>query len=172
MLHLNNKYVRHGELDIKQLFAEDDVTDEVLQKKTEVEMYVKGMLSYQTMQDEPEIPLHSSCSECPFYGYCGKDVPPYSIFDLLRADKANAFFNSTHSCDIKDLPLEYCTTDKQLIDRDCFLTDKIHVEPEKIKEWLDSLEYPPPNLIFVVAMPCLAVIYCYANTLHQIYASP
>lgn len=81
VLHLNSDYVRYGALDVKQLFAEDDVTDAVLQKKSEVEMYVKGILSYQTMPDEPEIPLHSSCSECTFYGYCGKDVPPYSIFD-------------------------------------------------------------------------------------------
>lgn len=155
VLHLNNKYIRHGELDIKQLFAEDDVTEAVLQKKSEVEMYVKGMLSYQTMPEEPEIPLHSSCSDCPFYGYCGRDVPSYSIFDLLRADKADAFYNSTHSCDIKDLPLEYCTTDKQLIDRDCFLTDRIHVEPEKVKEWLNSLEYPLYYLDYETVMPAI-----------------
>ena len=155
VLHLNNQYIRHGELDIKQLFAEDDVTEAVLQKKSEVEMYVKGMLSYQTMPDEPEIPLHSSCSDCPFYGYCGKDVPEYSIFDLLRADKADEFYNNTHSCEIKDLPLSYCTTDKQLIDRDCFLADRIHVEAEKVKEWLNSLEYPIYYLDYETVMPAI-----------------
>lgn len=155
VLHLNNKYVRHGELDIKQLFAEDDVTEEVLQKGSEVEMYIKGMLSYQTMQDEPKISLHASCSDCPFYHYCGKDVPEYSIFDLLNTNKANEFYNTTNSCDIKDLPLEYCTTDKQLIDRDCFLTDKIHVEKENIKEWLNSLEYPLYYLDYETVMPAI-----------------
>lgn len=153
VLHLNSDYVRHGALDVKQLFAEDDVTDAVSQKKSEVEMYVKGMLSYQTMKDEPKISLHASCSDCPFYHYCGKDVPEYSIFDLLNTNKANEFYNTTNSCDIKDLPLEYCTTDKQLIDRDCFLNDKIHVEKENIKKWLNSLEYPLYYLDYETVMP-------------------
>ena len=48
-----------------------------------------------------------------------------------------------------------CSTDKQLIDRECFLTDKIHVEPEKIKEWLDSLEYPLYYLDYETVMPAI-----------------
>ena len=154
VLHLNNKYVRYGQLDVQQLFAEDDVTEEVLQKKSEVEMYVKGILSYQTMPDELDVKLHSNCSDCPFYHYCGKDVPEYSIFDLLNANKANEFYNTSN---IRDLPLKYRTTDKQLIDRDCFLTDKIHVESEKIKDWLNSLEYPLYYLDYETVMPAIPI---------------
>ena len=155
VLHLNNKYVRHGALDIKQLFAEDDVTEEVNEKLVGIEANIKDMLKQQTAKTEPNVKLQASCSDCPFYHYCGKDVPEYSVFDLLYANKANEFYNNTNSCDIKDLPLKYCTTDKQLIDRDCFLKDKIHVEPEKIKEWLDSLEYPLYYLDYETVMPAI-----------------
>ncbi len=155
VLHLNSDYVRHGALDVTQLFVEDDVTDAVLAKKSEVEMYVKGMLSCQTMPNEPKGLLHSSCTECPFYHYCGKDVPEYSVFDLLYAAKADEFYSTTHSFQIKDLPLSYCTTDKQLIDRDCFLNDTIHVEKENIKRWLESLEYPLYYLDYETVMPAV-----------------
>lgn len=155
VLHLNSKYVRHGALDIKQLFAEDDVTDEVNESFVGIEADIKDLLISQKATDEPEVLLHAGCSDCPFYHYCGKDVPEYSIFDLLRADKADAFYNNTHSCEIKDLPLSYCTTDKQLIDRDCFLNDKIHVEKDNITDWLNNLEYPLYYLDYETVMPAI-----------------
>ena len=142
VLHLNNQYVRHGDLDISQLFTEEDVSDMVNAKKSEVEMYVKGMLSYQEMPDEPEIPLHSSCSDCPFYGYCGKDLPEYSVFDLLSSKNADLFYNQTHSFSVEDVSEDWCSTEKQLIDRAAYLNKSLHIEPEHIQEWLDTLEYP------------------------------
>lgn len=142
VLHLNNQYVRHGDLDISQLFAEEDVSDKVNAKKSEVEMYVKGMLSYQEMPDEPEIPLHSSCSDCPFYGYCGKDLPEYSVFDLLSSKNADLFYNQTHSFSVEDVSEDWCSTEKQLIDRAAYLNKSLHIEPENIQEWLNTLEYP------------------------------
>ena len=161
VLHLNKDYVRHGALNIKQLFIEEDVTEEVLLKKSEVELNIKTFLTYQTMSDTPKIPFHSSCSECPFYSYCGKDVPEYSIFDLLNAAKADEFYNNTHSCNLEDLPISYCTTDKQLIDLDCFVNNKIHVEKDKIKEWLAGLEYPLYYLDYETVMSAIPM---YDNT--------
>lgn len=40
------------------------------------------------------------------------------------------------------MPESTCTTPKQLIDREAFLTNEIHAESEEIKAWLDKLEYP------------------------------
>ena len=155
VLHLNNNYVRHGALDIKQLFAEDDVTEEVNETFQNIELSVTDMLKQQTDKNEPTVKLHAACADCPFYHYCGKDVPEYSIFDLLQAAKADEFYNNTNSCEIKDLPLSYCTTDKQLIDRDCYLNDKIHVEKENIKDWLNTLEYPLYYLDYETVMPAI-----------------
>ena len=155
VLHLNKDYIRQGTLDIKQLFVEEDVTEEVLQKKTEVELNIKTFHTYQTISDEPQVPLHSSCSACPFYSYCGRDIPEYSIFNLLTTAKADEFYSKNHSYAIKDLPLSYCTTDKQLIDLDCFVNNKIHVEKDNIKEWLAGLEYPLYYLDYETVMPAI-----------------
>jgi predicted RecB family nuclease len=142
VLHLNSGYFKHGELDIKQLFTEDDVSEDVNAKENEVKIYVEGMLSYQTMPDEPEISMNSKCSSCPYYGYCCKDVPEYSVFDLLSAKKAALFYKQTKSLNVEDLPEDWCTTDKQLIDRAAYINKAIHVEKENIEAWLNTLEYP------------------------------
>lgn len=142
VLYVNNDYVRHGELDISQMFREEDVSERVAEACKDVEMYVKGMLSAQQEKNEPETTLHANCQDCPFWGYCGKNVPEYSVFDLLSAQAADLFYNQTHSTKVEDVPIDLCTTDKQLIDRDCYVNQAEHVEPEHIKEWLDTLEYP------------------------------
>ena len=142
VLYINNKYVRHGELDIRQLFTEEDVSERVNAKKNEVEGFVKGMLSYQEMPEEPEIPPHSGCTDCPYYTYCCKDVPEYSVFDLLSSKKADLFYNQTKSFNVEDVSEDWCTSDTQLIDRAAYLNKDLHVEPENIQEWLNTLEYP------------------------------
>jgi hypothetical protein len=142
VLYINNKYVRHGELDIRQLFTEEDVSERVNAKKNEVEGFVKGMLSYQEMPEEPEIPPHSGCTDCPYYTYCCKDVPDYSVFYLLSSKKADLFYNQTKSFNVEDVSEDWCTSDTQLIDRAAYLNKDLHVEPENIQEWLNTLEYP------------------------------
>ena len=142
VLHINNKYVRHGELDIRQLFTEEDVSERVNAEKNEVEGFVKGMLSYQEMPEEPEIPPHAGCTDCPYYAHCCKDVPEYSVFDLLSAKKADLFYHQTKSFNVEDVSEDWCTSDKQLIDRAAYLEKGLHVEPKNIQKWLNTLEYP------------------------------
>jgi hypothetical protein len=37
---------------------------------------------------------------------------------------------------------DWCSTEKQLIDRAAYLNKSLHIEPENIQEWLNTLEYP------------------------------
>ena len=142
VLHLNNQYVRHGDLDIKQLFIEENVSELVNEKKQEVELSVQDLLKTQQQTEEPDIQLHSACKDCPYYAYCGKDVPEYSVFDLLSAKKADEFYQETGSLNVEDVSEDWCSTNKQLIDRDAYLNKSLHIESENIREWLNTLEYP------------------------------
>lgn len=141
VLHLNNQYVRHGELDIQQMFTSVNVTEMVCERQKNVEMYLQGIFSFLNLPDEPNITIHSKCSDCPFYHYCGKNVPQYSIFDLLSSKTADIFYDQTKSFKVEDVSEEWCTK-KQLIDRAAYIHKTLHVEKENIKEWLKTLEYP------------------------------
>lgn len=140
VIHINNKYVRHGELDIKQLFTEENVTDDVTKVSPSIIGYVEQYMKVQSNENEPKVLLHSDCKDCPYFKYCGKDVPEYSALDLLRKD-ADSFYANTGKLEIKDIPPEVCS-ETQLIERNSYLTNKEYVDLEGIKEWLDKLEYP------------------------------
>jgi len=118
------------------------VTDAVAEAYINTPAYAEQYMKIQTGKTEPEILIHKACKDCPYYHYCGKDVPEYSVFDLLPQKEADVFYAETGKMEIKDVPASTCTTPKQLIDREAFLTNEVHVEPENIKTWLNQLEYP------------------------------
>ena len=151
VLYINNKYVRQKELDIEQLFTLEDVTEQVNERLFNVPAEAENYLKIQAQEQEPQIFLKSSCQECPFYHYCGKDVPEYSIFDLLKSKEADAFYAQNNSLRVEDVPESYCSTPTQLIDREAYLTGQLHVEPEQIKAFLDALVYPLYYLDFETA---------------------
>ena len=151
VLYINNKYVRQKELDIEQLFTLEDVSEQVNERLFNVPVEAENYLKIQAQEQEPQIFLKSSCQECPFYHYCGKDVPEYSIFDLLKSKEADTFYTQNNSLRVEDVPESYCSTPTQLIDREAYLTGQLHVEPAEIKAFLDTLEYPLYYLDFETA---------------------
>lgn len=142
VLHLNSEYVRQGDLDVNQLFKIEDVSEQVAEFYPNVPVYVEQYMKIQTGKKEPEVMIHKTCKDCPYYQYCCKDVPEYSVFDLLPQKNADVFYAETGKLEIKDVPASACTTPKQLIDREAFLNNTVYAEPKAIKEWLDTLEYP------------------------------
>ena len=153
VLHINSDYVREKELDIDKLFTLEDVSDLVDEKFCNVPAFVDQFLKIQAQSSEPEIYLKSACRKCPFYAYCGKDVPEYSVFDLLRAKskQADVFYAKFNSLRVEDVPVSYCSTPTQLIDREAYLTGQIHVEPDEIQSFLSTLTYPLYYLDFETA---------------------
>lgn len=142
VLHINSDYVCKGLIDVKELFQIEDMTDAVAEAYINTPAYAEQYMKIQTSKTEPEITIHKTCKDCPYYHYCCKDVPEYSVFDLLPQKEADVFYATTGKLEIKDVPESTCTTPKQLIDREAFLTNEIHAESEEIKAWLDKLEYP------------------------------
>lgn len=142
IIHPNNQYIRQGDIDVRQYLKEEDVSELVNAKKDGVEQQLQNMLDIGQKQEEPNVPIHAGCKDCPYYAYCGKNVPEYSVFDLLSAKKADEFYQETGSLNVEDVSEDWCTTDKQLIDLKAFKNKETHIEPEHIKEWLDTLEYP------------------------------
>ena len=61
LMHLNNKYVRHGELDLKELFTLKEFTDEAKNKYSEVESNIKSIRDYVDTDCEPERDIDVYC---------------------------------------------------------------------------------------------------------------
>ncbi|MEI6296488.1 MAG: DUF2779 domain-containing protein [bacterium] len=88
IVHINNKYVRDGEIDIKKLFIIDDSTDQVSAKKAPTAKQMEEAKEYLNQTKEPAV----GC-DCHYYGrrsHCATfeishpEFPEYSIHDLSR----------------------------------------------------------------------------------------
>ena len=89
-MHVDNTYVRQGELDLQALFALEDCTGEVRLRKYDVEGNVRMIRQYLEQTAEPEQIVGLCClpSEgCPYRQYCMAGVPTPSVFDIRRLDK-------------------------------------------------------------------------------------
>ena len=87
IVHINNKYVRHGDLDLQQLFEIADVTVEARAMLPDVETNLERFSRYLAQTEEPADDIGVYCKDpypCGFWGYCTRTVCSPSVFDLYR----------------------------------------------------------------------------------------
>lgn len=154
ILHLNKEYKRGKKLDIKQLFILEKVTNEVINKYNEVEELAPRFYDIQHSSTEPQIDLRKKCLNCQFFHHCGKNIPKYSIFNILRNPTADKVYKQRGSAEIKEDIIEYCSN-YAIIDVECALTNQEHIDNELINNFLDSLEYPLYYLDYESIMPAI-----------------
>lgn len=146
ILHLNNQYIRDGDIDIKKLFIKENITELVEQAFEEVEEQVNIQLELinSTTYNNPRYGEYcASPKTCPYPELCWNFLPENNVFDLSRGNKkAMTLFDECDCMEIKDIPLRFKLTPKQEIQVECAKCNKIHIEKERIKEFLDNFEYP------------------------------
>lgn len=142
VLHLNNEYVRQGELDLNQLFTKTDVTEEVLQLLPTVE---EKLNKIRTILKEECPDPHDGCKpaySCPAHDQYFQSLPDGNVFELSRG-KAEGFKLAKQGIlsltDIKD---QIKLTEKQQIQCECASNGETYINKLKLKAFLDKLEYP------------------------------
>ena len=85
LMHVNNKYVRQGEIDLRQLFEVEDCSERVFAMQGEVDEAIPRLRACASQPEEPECAIGAQCKkpyECGYRGWCWRDVPKPSVFDL------------------------------------------------------------------------------------------
>ncbi len=154
IMHINNEYVRKGELDLKQLFTLVDGTDEALKRQDGIEEKIKGIRKIYNTQAEPDIRIDLYCDkpyECMYKSYCHRFVPEPSIFSvhLLKAATKYKYYHEgiiTFEDIIKKHPK---MTDKQYAQVNAVYNNELPIINKKaISEFLNTLTYPLYHLDF------------------------
>ena len=145
LMHVNNKYIRQGELDPEEFFVKQDITEEVEEKLKIVPEKITEMIDILNSPELPENVIGLHCDDpygCPLKDDCWSFLPEGHVFQLTRGGKRSfeLFDNKIYA--IKDIPEEFKLTDKQGIQRDCEINNKIHIHKESIKHFLAELKYP------------------------------
>ena len=77
LMHINNQYVRHGEINIQQLFSVEDITDAVVEKQSEIEPNLEYFIEISNQQEEPEMEIGQQCSNpypCAYQKHCWSET--------------------------------------------------------------------------------------------------
>ena len=154
LMHLDNSYVRHGELELEKLFAMEEFTDEVKGKLQEVEINIKNIREYVSTDAEPERDIDLYCEipyECAYYGYCSRHLPEQSVFDIRRLNATKKYeYYHQGIISFEDIVREQPKlSDKQMKQVETAYYDRAdEIDADAIKEFLNTLTYPLYHLDF------------------------
>ncbi len=156
IVYINNEYVRHGALDIKNLFLIERVDERIINEYSAVEQNLKYAENIMGSPVEPNIDIGTNCTSahaCPYWKYCTEDLPRPNVFDLYGCrEKVDLYRRGIVS--FPELitfaslsPIQYRQVDFALNDKGTYI-DKC-----EIGNFLSTLSYPLYFLDFETMMP-------------------
>ncbi len=159
IVFLNNQYIRQGGLDLNSLFTIQSVKDLIIEKQASIKSEVKRLKQVLKEKEIPDIKIGPRCHNpynCSFLGYCWKNVPEYSVFNIanLRTERKFELYNSG-IVNIEDVPEDFKLNANQRIQVDSHKLNKKIIDRTAIKEFLNSLTYPLYFLDFETFMPAV-----------------
>ena len=149
LVHINNEYVRQGDIDVQQLFTREDVLVEALAKQAALPEIIAGLRI--ALQDgEPQIDIGPHCSnpyDCDFVPYCWQHIPDNSIFDLRGngVKKWNLYERGIIRFD--QIPLDELNKN-QRHQVEATLNQLDSIDRAAVAAFLDTLWYPLYHLDF------------------------
>ncbi|MCH5162657.1 MAG: DUF2779 domain-containing protein [Clostridiales bacterium] len=143
---LNSGYVRHGELDIKQLFSVDggsDISAQIAAEYAAVADNLKRAEKIISLADEPNVGIGRQCGNCGYWKYCSRHLPEPSVLDLYSFSKkwdcydaGIVSFEDVVKSGVKLNDIQRRQIDYALHDRG------VYVDKQAIRAFLQTLSYP------------------------------
>jgi hypothetical protein len=153
-MHINNEYVRHGELNLKELFILEDCTDKILEMQDEISNRLDSMEAYLQQENEPGKELDICCEkpyECAYKKYCHRNIAEPSVFSIHRlAAKKKYELYHQGIVSYEDIVREQPQLSEKQYQQVYAAYENLppKVDQEKIQEFLNSLSYPLYHLDF------------------------
>jgi len=154
VLFVNNQYVRNGEIDPAQISTKEEVTEDV-KNLIEItkEQIIKAKQILQTSQMPSLSPKYANQLDIKgtswfgywleIYKHLNPDLDKYSIYNLIVLNPTLLEKLEERGVEnIKDIPEDIELNEKQLRQVKTTKTGQRIIDKEKIKEYIDSFEYP------------------------------
>ncbi len=150
LVHIDNSYVRRGELDVQRLFHSEEITAEVLARQAKIPELVEQLKKTLRGEGEPDIDIGPWCTspyECDYIPYCWQHVPENSVFDLRGKGVDKFAFYDEGMVRLEDLPLDGLN-ETQRFQAEATLQQKDVTDVDQVHAFLDTLWYPLCHLDF------------------------
>jgi hypothetical protein len=159
LVHINNQYVKDGDIDPQQLFTSDDVTEQVDEIAGGVEDRSEDMWEIIASPTCPDTGIGPHCSDpydCPI-SWCRESLPEHNIFNLVRGGKKCFEMFDRGIFFVKDIPADYKLSAAQQIQQTCEISDKPFIDRTALQEFVGSLEYPLYYMDFETFNPAIPI---------------
>ena len=161
LVHINNHYVRHGDLELDKLFTIVDMTETAKSKLVEVEENIKKFREYLNTEKEPECKIGEHCSdpyECGFWAHCAVDMPEDdtpTVWDIASLRKKQWYYDNGYIT-FEQLYDAGVLTGKYLQQVETEIKNlPAQIDKAEIKGFLDTLTYPLYFLDFETFNPAI-----------------
>ena len=160
LVHLNRAYVRHGALDLSQLFTIEDLTETAMEQHDFVGETIAAFKTMLGNEEEPEQDIGEQCRtpyQCGFLSWCTRSLPRPNVFDLRGIQYRTLLKLYRQSLiSFEDLQAAGCLSEKpamQVRHELADLPDQIDVPA--VKDFLSSITYPLYYLDFETFQPAV-----------------
>lgn len=160
IVYVNKKYIYNGYLEKNKFFTIKSVKDKVLEYLPSIPNKVSRFKNILDLDSTPKIDIGPHCLkpyECDFKGTCWKHIPENSVFNIsnLRDNKKFELYNkgviTLDQIDLSKTKL----SEKQIIQVECEIDGKTHINKEKLENFLNNLNYPLYFLDFETINPAI-----------------
>ena len=146
IIHINNQYIRKGELDINELFAIESVINYILPMQNFVEENVERLKKVISQREMPDIDIGEHCHNpytCSFFNYCREHIPEDSIFDFsgMHLKKKYELYRDG-IIKFDDVPDDYSLNKNNGIQLDVYKSGEPLIDKDAIENFLSDLNYP------------------------------
>ena len=152
LMHINNNYVKNGELDLSQYFAIEDCTEDVEWRLSGVKRNIQQLEQFLIKADdfEPETEIGPHCDSpygCAFKSYCFRNIPSPNVFEIhksLGKDKSPYDWYNKGIVTFEDI----IKKDKNFPEKPfqqvewTYYNKEPYVDKPALREFLDGLTYP------------------------------
>jgi hypothetical protein len=157
VIHLNNQYIRRGELDVNEVFTIVSVLEQIQPLQNSVITEIINMKQVLDSESIPSVDIGTHCNNpyaCSFFGHCWQNVPDYSIFNVSRLSSDKKFnLYRQGILDIKDIPDDYPLSDSQQLQVQSEKSGNEIIDIIQIRSFLKDFQYPLYFLDFETFQP-------------------
>lgn len=143
LVHINNSYVRQGDIVPEELFVLQDITGIVKEKQASIPDTLAEMRAM-LRGKMPKIDIGPHCSDpydCDFIDFCWQHIPEDSVFSLRGRGIDRWELYRQGVIRLQDVPLDSLNL-MQRMQVEYSLDKKSHADPAKIREFLKKVWYP------------------------------
>ncbi|MBU0580785.1 MAG: DUF2779 domain-containing protein [Candidatus Margulisbacteria bacterium] len=151
VLHINNQYMKIGELDLKELFIEEDITEQVVARQVDIPSNLIEFRKIIYTKQKPEQKIGQYCDKpyrCILYEKCWAFLPEKNVFSLYYGKKKAYELFADNILKIKEIPADHKLSDKQKIQVEAINKNEPVINKKSIKSFLEEITYPAYYLDF------------------------